>query len=285
MGAPAFSNFSIYLFKTGTTLSPSGTGRAPPGQKSIWTSTTIRADFSLILNLAKAYPPQHILKILTESLNNCYATKALYLIIRLTLARMIPMKRGFTVDRDKTLKAGQIINLVKYNDVMPHELQVHIDYLFPDGVTSQGEHYMLREQTILREQTSALSEGGVSAVIEILFEYVRRSHFPSCPSRFQSVFAFGNIDQAVNFRKEYGTLYSWIWEVESDVAFTADMRLLTLEGSLLILSYNAHRYWSGMSSGNNPIWEYLMVPPREGNSQNMLIYSHNYLICGKKIKF
>ena len=162
------------------------------------------------------------------------------------------MWRYFTVDRNRTLEEDQIIHLVKYSDVKPLELQVHIDSLFPDGVTSHGERYMLRGQALAK---------GVNEVIELLFEYVRKSHFPSRPSRFQSVFAFENIDQAVSFRNEYGTSDSLIWEVESDVVFKADMRLLTLQGSLLSLSYNAHRYWSGISSGNNPVWEYLMVPP------------------------
>ena len=162
------------------------------------------------------------------------------------------MRCCFTVDRNRTLEEGRVINLVKYSDVRPPELQVHIDFLFPDGVTSHGESYMLRGRTPAK---------GVNEVIELLFEYVRRSRFPSRPSRFQSVFAFENIDQAVDFRNEYGTPDSLIWEVESDVAFKADMRLLTLEGSLLTLSYNAHRYWKGISSGDNPLWEYLMVPP------------------------
>ena len=86
------------------------------------------------------------------------------------------------------------------------------------------------------------------------------SQFPSCPSRFQSVFAFENIAQAVNFKNRYGRPNSLIWEVESDVAFKADMGLLTLQGSLLWASYNAHRYWRGFSSGNNPVWEYLLSP-------------------------
>jgi len=164
----------------------------------------------------------------------------------------ITMWRYFTVDRNRNLEEDQIINLVKYSDINPPELQVHIDSLFPDGVTSHGERYMLKGQTPAK---------GVNEVIELLFDYVRKSHFPSRPSRFQSVFAFENIDQAVSFGNEYGTSDSLIWEVESDVAFKADMRLLTLQGSLLGLSYNAHRYWSGISSGNNPVWEYLMVPP------------------------
>jgi len=162
------------------------------------------------------------------------------------------MRRYYHVDRNRTLKEGQIINLVKYNDVNPPELQDHVDFLFPEGVTSHGELYMLRGETPAK---------GVSPVIELLFEYVRRTHFPSCPSRFQSVFAFENITQAENFKNKYGTSGSLIWEVESDVTFKTDMSLLTLQGSLLVVSYNAHRYWKGISSGNNPVWEYLLSPP------------------------
>ena len=116
------------------------------------------------------------------------------------------MRRYYHVDRNRTLKEGQIINLVKYNDVNLRELQDHVDFLFPEGVTSHGERYMLKGET------PAI---GVSPVIELLFEYVRRTHFPSCPSRFQSVFAFETIAQAVNFKTKYGTSGSLIWEGES----------------------------------------------------------------------
>jgi len=122
--------------------------------------------------------------------------------------RGITMWRYFTVDCNRTLEKDQIINLVKYGDVEPPELQVHIDSLFPDGVTSHGERYMLRGQA---------QDMGVNEIIELLFEYVRKSHFPSRPSRFQSVFAFENIDQAVSFGNKYRTSDSLIWEVESGV--------------------------------------------------------------------
>lgn len=158
----------------------------------------------------------------------------------------------FTVDRNRTLKEGQLIDLAKYSDVTPPELQTHADFLFPDGVTSHGEYYFLRGERPAK---------GVNEVIELLFDYVRKSYFPSCPSRFQSVFAFKTIDQALHFKNNYGNPDSTIYEVESDKAFRADMRLLTLQGSLLLLSYDAHKYWQGISCGDDPIWEYLLSPP------------------------
>ena len=162
------------------------------------------------------------------------------------------MNSYFTVDRKKSLRENQIIDLIQYDDVKPPELQKHIDLLFPDGVTNHGELYMVRGKT---------PANGINQAIELIFEYVRRSHFPLCPSRFQSIFAHDNIDQAIKFRDKYGKSDSVIWEIESDSAFKADMRLLTFEGSVLVLSYNAHRYWKGIPSGNDPIWEFLIVPP------------------------
>lgn len=162
------------------------------------------------------------------------------------------MKPYFHVDHNGVLKEDQIINLVKYNDVQPSELQVHVDSLFPDGLTSHGEIYMLRGET---------SAMGINGNIELLFEYVRRSYFTSRPSRLQSFFAFEDINQTVNFIDKYIKTDSLIWEVKSEVVFKADMNLLTLQGSVLTVSYNAHRYWKGSPGGENPFWEYLMVPP------------------------
>jgi len=164
------------------------------------------------------------------------------------------MTRYFTVDRNKSLKPNLLIDLVKYNDVTPRELQKHINHLFPQGVTSHGEFYLLRGKTPATR---------VSPIIELLFEYVRRSQFPSRPSRFQSFFAFSTLEDAEAFKKhpQYGKPNSLIWEVEADNAFKADMALLTLGGSLLIVSYNTHRYWSGLPSGDRPCWEFLLVPP------------------------
>lgn len=176
------------------------------------------------------------------------------------------MTRYFTVDRNKSLKPSLIINLVKYSDVMPQELQKHVNGLFPQGVTSHGERYILRGKTPAK---------GVEPIIELLFEYVRRSQFSFRPSRFQSLFAFGTLEDAEAFKNhpKYGKPNSLIWKVEADNAFKADMNLLHLRGSLLRASYNAHRYWSGLPNVEEPPWwEYLLIPPikviRQINSQS-----------------
>ena len=134
-------------------------------------------------------------------------------------------------------------------------MQQHVDVLFPHGVTQHGETYVLRGKK---------PANSVSAVIELLFEYVRRSHYHERPSRFESLFAWKTLEDAHWFAKKFTSSKSVkppaIWEVEANSCFTADMSLLTLDSSLLVLSYNAHRYWKGRP-GPTPRWEVLLEPP------------------------
>jgi hypothetical protein len=102
----------------------------------------------------------------------------------------------------------------------------------------------------------------LSPLIELLIEYVRRSFYPEKPSRFQSVFAFDNYEQAKDFKYRFSDDKSKgsIWEVEANNILKADMNLLSLGNSLLEADYLAHLYWKGETIGN-PYWEYLLVPP------------------------
>jgi hypothetical protein len=173
------------------------------------------------------------------------------------------MPRAFTVDRLQTLVAGQVIERTRHQDLDPPELQAHVDELFPEGVTQHGDHYFLQGS---RLATLA------SPNIELIYEYVRRANFPGRPSRFEA--AFGCEDQATAeaFRANpnWGAPGAPIWEVEVDEdPFRADMACLTLEGiSILVVSYAAHRYWSGLpnvttlrTTSISPSWELLLRPP------------------------
>lgn len=157
----------------------------------------------------------------------------------------------YTVDRQNYLKEDLVIQLRRYENITPPELQAHVDELFPDGVSSHGERYFLRGDS------SALI---ADPNIEILFEYVRRASYPARPSRFQSVFAFISVDEAKAFRDRYGESNSLIWELEASESFTADMSLLTAGNSILVYSYFANKYWQGEPSAT-PFWEALLFPP------------------------
>jgi hypothetical protein len=75
-----------------------------------------------------------------------------------------------------------------------------------------------------------------SAILEILFEYVRRTCFPDKPSRFISFFAWQTLEQAQAFRRTHADETKPIWEIEVETYHRADMNLLRLEGSILQLS-------------------------------------------------
>jgi hypothetical protein len=166
------------------------------------------------------------------------------------------MAKFYHIDRLGRLNRGDEIELTCYDDVEPEFLQHHVDSLFPEGISSHGDTYFLKNETQAK---------GVSPIIELVFEYVRRSNYSHRPSRFQSFFAFGSPKDATNFSKIYGNSTGTLWEVECDDArcFKADMNILTLRDSLLVLSYRASCYWEGLPdpSGKTPIWEFLLKPP------------------------
>jgi hypothetical protein len=164
------------------------------------------------------------------------------------------MPRFYTVDRQWTLSEGLVMSLTRYDDVGPPEIAQHLDMLFPDGVTQHGETYLVDSRADMQI---------ASPVIELLWENVRRSHFPTAPSRFQSVFAVDTLEAARAFRQRCHCPCARIWVVESSGAgFHADMNLLTLNASALRTNWHAHQYWSHQESENSPtFWEFLLRPP------------------------
>jgi len=174
----------------------------------------------------------------------------------------------YHVDCNMSLKQGQKIELVHYNDIKPEKLQKHIDKLFPQGFSDHGERYFLSNEIEVKFEKSRTNpniletnSNSKNAIIEILFEYVRRSHFFNKPSRFQSLHAFHSLDNAKYFMKKFSNSDGYIWKIECNNAFKANMNLLKLEGSLLVLSFIAHEYWLGLPGRPNPFWEFLLSPP------------------------
>ena len=166
------------------------------------------------------------------------------------------MNSFFHIDWSLCLQEGQIINLNKFSDNIPEKIQSHVNLLFPKGISSHGRTYIVSEIFNYDHCTVTRSVN----IIEYLFEYVRKSYYSQRPSRFQSVFAFDNIEKAKFFQDKYRNSQGNIWEIESEESFKVDMNLLTLGNSLLEADYYAHLYWKGETTGN-PFWEYLLVPP------------------------
>lgn len=157
--------------------------------------------------------------------------------------------RYFTLDRAGSLRPGLRVGLTKHDVNEPYAS--HLQFLFPEGVTLHGESYIVSDSKRPTE---------IEAAIELLFEYVRRSHFPNRPSRLQTFYAFESVEMAWAFRTQFAEGLGSVWEVEGTAAFAGDMRHLDLGNTPLTASYCAHRYWEG-SSSENPLWEQLLVPP------------------------
>jgi hypothetical protein len=172
--------------------------------------------------------------------------------------------RAFTVDRAGTLTPGSVLDRTIHTDIRPTVLQDHVDELFSAGVTRHGNSYFLNG----RQSATAVSPN-----IELLFEYVRRATYDTAPSRFDSVFAWETIQDAHRFQAAPGwgnVAASQIFEVEVDAEpFKADMTCLTLQGSILIASHVANRYWQQQQNDFHilggpptvPLWELLLQPP------------------------
>lgn len=163
----------------------------------------------------------------------------------------------YHVDRYGYLKEEQILTLSKWTNVSPIVLQKHVDLLFPDGVSPHGERYLLCNEHA--------APSVADANLELIYEYIRRANFPDRPSRFQSIFAFENLDSAKRFRDQFSSVLphpaNSIWLLEANRGFRANMRLLTRECSVLGQSCTAHFYWQGVAAADNPFWEILLVPP------------------------
>jgi len=158
----------------------------------------------------------------------------------------------YTVDRRNSLSAGTICNLIVYSDIQPAALQNHVNTMFPEGVSTHGEQYFLKN-----ESHSTV----ISPMLEVVFEYVRRAKYPHLPSRFQCMFAVNSIEAANSFKSKYGSEFSPIYRVKSEIAIKADMNLLTAQ-TVLVTSYFGNLYWSGeVHPEKEPFWEYLLPYP------------------------
>lgn len=139
---------------------------------------------------------------------------------------------------------------------------------FPDGLTPHGLSMLL--------SYSKNNESFLEPVIEMIFEQVRRLHFPNAPSRFTSLFAAKTIEDAEqwsdllcgHYGNAYGQVPQSIWEVEYETdAKLYDASLLNVDPSLVedgsfscfLTLDNANRYWSGELTGI--CLPELLIPP------------------------
>lgn len=95
---------------------------------------------------------------------------------------------------------------------------------------------------------------------EMICEEVRQRHFPDRPSRLQSFFYCGTIEDAKRYRDGFERPDALIWEVEcGEAVWKGDMRWMR-ECPQVEIQGNSAAYWRGDCS-SEPLWEYLLRPP------------------------
>lgn len=131
----------------------------------------------------------------------------------------------------------------------------HINKLFPDGLSMHGWQYILNRHDFIKTQDSSIFWDH-STSVELLFESIRRERYGHVQSRFQSYFAWLNLEDAINFCPPGKKVY----EVEAENFHIGDMKLLTMsvQGAIALLYGN--KYWNSEFT-NNPQKEVLLKPP------------------------
>jgi hypothetical protein len=184
------------------------------------------------------------------------------------------VRRLYTADRDGGLHEGKRLDLMRplADELSP--LSDHGDWLFPRGVSLYG--------TVNLYVPFAPSEPHLPTphtLVNLLFEYVRRSHYADRPSRLMSVFACETVDEACWFAAigppglRMTTVPIFEVEVSHDRIHRGDIAIIgALRGDRAVLgdgellsaakSWLLHHYWQGLSLEHpKSRWEHVVELP------------------------
>jgi hypothetical protein len=169
------------------------------------------------------------------------------------------------VDRAGTLAQDAVLQLQRrpnecklnqYADMFSHGFTEHISELCEEGLSAHGIQYLLLLLEGRRELPLVLDE--------LYLELARWNHQMAAPSRFQSFFAWGKLEDAKSFSKLVSreTPQRRIFQVEPlGEVFKGDMNAArAINGR-----ENALKYWNGEPLNSSccyaGVWEYLLSPP------------------------
>lgn len=160
----------------------------------------------------------------------------------------------FHVDRGAQLCQGQRINLQKLEFPTSPDLDLHCNSQLLNNVSFHGKQYL----------NSQVKAGNGEAAIELIWEYVRRAHFPNKPSRYGATFAWRTKEEAEAFLEIAGPNIAKIWRIDAAESFIANMSLLNIGTSAIRASQFAHAYWEGsvgpvINGLQKPAWEVLLT--------------------------
>lgn len=168
---------------------------------------------------------------------------------------------AYHIDRNNTLKKGDVIELIK--PTIEDQTGLLCNFLPHDGLSNHGWHYLIDYK--LQNTNGNKTE---YYIMEYELELIRKVYFPDLVSRFESFFAISSIDEISKWRgilSENDT----IWQIEFDESqsimrdsnfLIPGLDLQTHMFEPIISFTNGYRYWSGKKT-NNPRMELLIKPP------------------------
>ncbi|EFC7755408.1 hypothetical protein CS018_004119 [Escherichia coli] len=158
----------------------------------------------------------------------------------------------FMVDRRGIYSTGDIVTPKQFSDITPVEMSSLVDKLFPRGLAPQGEGYLINNAAKIYNKNELIDWG---------LEFYRRGVCPQKPSRYTSLFAWGNLEEAKHFRLTDGKPSDKIFTIQTDSYHRGDMSLLRNDTSVLEFTYRMELYWSGKTFNPDPVWEYICPLP------------------------
>ncbi len=183
------------------------------------------------------------------------------------------MNKYFTVDRLGNYKPGTNItgqSIEQFAGNMPAELVETMKLNFPEGLNGLELQYGLWAHPLLTRIETEEAEYFVNgkqrdAITELFYELYRKAHFPRSPSRMSCVYGTVDLDEAREFRRNYGQPTQNIYEVHSQLpGHTGDMNGLLISIPFSSILRNADLYWRGQQVTNEqPFWETLIPFPAE----------------------
>ena len=171
------------------------------------------------------------------------------------VSRLTQYPDGYVLILSKGLNFRQHSWLNILGGFMDKDFANHIETMFSEGISVHGSNYLF--EGLYGDISYS------SWALEMCFESIRFKEFSNRPSRLQSAFAWRDLADAQNFRKN---LDCDIYAVEPlDTVAFLDMNLITGDKKLFGgAEDNAKAYWSGTKpevQGYTPVIEVVMKCP------------------------
>ncbi|WP_454740371.1 hypothetical protein [Cupriavidus necator] len=170
------------------------------------------------------------------------------------------MTKFYSVDRRGMCAPGRQLTLQPNAAANGNDILAHINDMHPNGFSAHGgQHFRDAHQWPLESPEYR------SGILELLLEATRKAHYPSKPSRYQSMFAWDSLEVAAHFKASNGHPSYGIYELLPQArVHRGDMSIYTFGPTFAGVDHRLHLYWQGKTleiPGYEPRWEHVIELP------------------------